>query len=79
VAAAPGLYKHVPAGTVDPPKMGLAYDRFMLRGPLREWPRRMIGEERLTREGYFQPGPIPAQWSEHLSAGATGNITCGTC
>jgi asparagine synthase (glutamine-hydrolysing) len=38
-----------------------------LRGPLREWAEELLGEERLQREGYFNPEPIRQKWVEHLS------------
>lgn len=62
------LYKHVPRGLIERPKMGfgIPLDAW-LRGPLREWVEALLDENRLSREGYFHPAPIRTMWAEHLS------------
>ena len=38
-----------------------------LRGPLRDWAESYLAEDRLRREGFFDPAPIRQKWDEHLS------------
>lgn len=62
------LHQYVPAPLIEGPKMGFAVpiDQW-LRGELRDWAEALLDEERLCREGFFNPEPIRQKWEEHLS------------
>lgn len=62
------LYRHVPRQLVERPKMGFAVPiSTWLMGPLRDWVESLIAEDRLRREGIFDPAPIRRIWAEHRS------------
>lgn len=62
------LFKYVPPELIERPKTGFAIpiDRW-LREALRDWAESLLDEERLRREGFFDPQMIRTKWREHLS------------
>ena len=62
------LYRYVPRGLVDRPKMGFAVlmDRW-LRGPLRDWASDLLSPDLLSRQRVLNPDLITQTWREHLS------------
>jgi asparagine synthase (glutamine-hydrolysing) len=65
------LYRHVPAGLIERPKMGFGVPLdSWLRGPLRNWAEALIDERRLREEGFFHPQVIRKAWDEHLGGRA---------
>ncbi len=62
------LYQYVPLALVERPKAGFGVPlEAWLQGPLREWAEALLDSQRLQREGFLQPEPVRAAWSEHLA------------
>ncbi len=62
------LYKYVPKNLIERPKMGFDLPiSAWLRGPLRDWSEELLKEDRLQREGFFDPEIVREKWAEHLS------------
>jgi|WetSurMetagenome_2_1015567.scaffolds.fasta_scaffold00022_48 asparagine synthase (glutamine-hydrolysing) len=62
------LHRYVPRRLVQRPKMGFRVPvGGWLRRELRPWAEALLSEDRLRREGYFEPAPIRVKWLEHVS------------
>jgi asparagine synthase (glutamine-hydrolysing) len=62
------LYKYVPPGLIERPKMGFGVpiDRW-LRSELRDWAENLLSVKSLSENGLFQADRIRERWREHLS------------
>jgi asparagine synthase (glutamine-hydrolysing) len=62
------LYRHVPRGLIERPKMGFEVPiGLWLRGALRDWAAALLDPVRLRREGLFNAGEIDRMWRQHLA------------
>ncbi len=62
------LYKYVPKVLIERTKAGFAIPVGQwIRGPLREWAADLLNEERIRREGYFNPELVQQLWQQHIS------------
>lgn len=66
------LDRYVPRELVERPKMGfgIPLDAW-LRGPLRDWAESLLAEQRLEREGFFDPALVRATWNAHQAGSAS--------
>ncbi|PCJ15900.1 MAG: asparagine synthase (glutamine-hydrolyzing) [Candidatus Cloacimonadota bacterium] len=61
------LYDYVPKKLIDRPKKGFSIPMdTWLKGPLKEWACDLLSEDKLKREGYFNPKPIITKLNEYL-------------
>lgn len=61
------LYKHIPKSLIERPKMGFGVPlNDWLRGPLKDWAASLLNNERIAREGFFEPELIESLWESHL-------------
>ncbi len=69
------LYRHVPKGLVERPKMGFGVpiDEW-LTGPLREWAEGLLDPRRMRDEGFLDPEPIQRLWHDHLAGRGRGHF-----
>ena len=62
------LDRHVPKDLIDRPKSGFAIPLAdWLRGPVKEWAAELLDPSRLTQQGWIDPAPVTAAWTEHLA------------
>lgn len=60
------LQRHLPRALFERPKRGFGVPvASWLRDPLRHWGEDLLGEERLRREGHFQPTAVRTLWQQH--------------
>ena len=64
----------MPGDLVDRPKSGFDVPLGdWLRGPLRAWAEDLLGEDRIRREGFFNPDPVRRVWDDHLAGRCDGH------
>lgn len=62
------LYNYVPRDLVERPKMGFGLPLGeWLRGPLRPWAEDLLEENKLRKQGFFNPELIRTRWEQHVS------------
>jgi asparagine synthase (glutamine-hydrolysing) len=60
------LYRHVPAGLVERPKMGFCVPtESWLRGSLRGWAEDLLDPGLLQRQGFLEPAVVREKWDAH--------------
>jgi asparagine synthase (glutamine-hydrolysing) len=59
------LYRHLPRGLVERPKMGFSVPiNRWLRGPLRPWAEALLDEDALRQDGLLNPQPVRRAWRD---------------
>ena len=62
------LSKYVPRNLFEKPKMGFGVPfGNWLRGPMRDWAEELLLEDRLKKDGFFDPIAVRAAWAAHLA------------
>lgn len=62
------LARYVPPSLTERPKQGFSVPvAEWLRGPLRDWAEDYLTEERLARQGLFEPAQVRRLWDQHRS------------
>ncbi|MDA3025836.1 MAG: asparagine synthase (glutamine-hydrolyzing), partial [Actinomycetota bacterium] len=65
------LARHVPTELFERPKMGFGVPLGRwLSGPLQPWANDLLDPTTLRSQGYLQPDPVAALWTEHISGRA---------
>jgi asparagine synthase (glutamine-hydrolysing) len=62
------LARYVPPALTERPKQGFSVPiAGWLRGPLKAWAEDYLAEERLRRQGLFEPAQVRLMWEQHRS------------
>ncbi len=65
------LYRYVPKELMDRPKKGFAVpiEGWLAGTGLREWAQGLLAEEKIRREGYFEPAAVRRLWEDFTQRG----------
>ncbi len=62
------LARYVPPALTERPKQGFSVPiAAWLRGPLKDWAQDLLAEDRLQRQGLFEPAEVRRLWDQHRS------------